>query len=116
MMAWILHHWMLEMAHHRNQVQIEAGRVELHLDSGDKLPFEEVVFNRAMTMNSLHLWPDPVAGLREIRRTLRTGGLIAITRFSYASPARFESNLMEAGFTDVRVHSSDSGICAIGHA
>ena len=109
---------MLEMAHHRNQVQIEAGRVELHLGFADKLPFDDAIFDKAMTMNSLHLWPDPIAGLWEIRRTLRTGGLIAIaiTRFSYASPVRFESNLIETGFTDVHVHSSDPGICAIGHA
>jgi ubiquinone/menaquinone biosynthesis C-methylase UbiE len=109
---------MLEMAHHRNRAQIEAGRIELHLGSVDKLPFDDATFDKAMTMNSLHLWPDPVAGLKEIRRTLRKGGhiAIAITRFSYASPTKFESHLIDAGFTDVNVHTGEPGTCALAHA
>jgi SAM-dependent methyltransferase len=107
---------MLEMAHRRNRALIEPGRVELHLGTVDKLPFDNATFDKAMTMNSIHLWPDPVAGLREIKRTLRKGGrmAIAITRFSYASPDKFEQHLTEAGFTDVSVHTGEPGICAIG--
>jgi ubiquinone/menaquinone biosynthesis C-methylase UbiE len=109
---------MLEMASRRNRALIETGRVELHLGFVDKLPFEDATFNKAMTMNSLHLWPDPVAGLREIRRTLRPGGRIAmaITRFSYASSKNFESQLLAAGFRDVSLHTGEPGICALGGA
>jgi ubiquinone/menaquinone biosynthesis C-methylase UbiE len=108
---------MLEMAHRRNRARIEAGRVELRLGTVDKLPFDDATFNKAMTMNSLHLWPDPVIGLKELRRTLRAGGRIAvaITRFSYASPDKFEQYLIDSGFTDVSVHTGDTGICALGH-
>jgi ubiquinone/menaquinone biosynthesis C-methylase UbiE len=109
---------MLEMARHRNHAQIEAGYIELHLGAVDKLPFDDAIFNKAMTMNSIHLWQDPVAGLREVRRTLRTGGRIAvaITRFSYASPTMFESHLIDAGFADVSVHTGEAGTCALGRA
>jgi ubiquinone/menaquinone biosynthesis C-methylase UbiE len=109
---------MLEMAHRRNRTRIEAGRVELRLGTVDKLPFNDATFDKAMTMNSLHLWPDPVAGLREVRRTLRTGGRIAvaITRFSYASPDKFEGHLIDSGFTDVSVHTGELGTRAIGRA
>jgi ubiquinone/menaquinone biosynthesis C-methylase UbiE len=109
---------MLEMAHQRNHAQIEAGRIELHLGAVDKLSFDDATFDKAMTMNSLHLWPDPVAGLREIRRTLRKDGRIAvaITRFSYASPAKFETHLIRAGFTDVSMHTGEPGVCALGRA
>ena len=69
-------------------------------------------------MNSLHLWPDPVAGLREIRRVLGKSGriAIAITRFSYASADQFEQHLTDAGFKDVRVHTDPPGIYALGRA
>jgi ubiquinone/menaquinone biosynthesis C-methylase UbiE len=109
---------MLEMAHRRNRTWIEAGRVELHLGTVDKLPFDDATFDAAMTFNSLHLWPEPVDGLREVRRTLRTGGRIAvaITRYSYASPDKFEGYLIDGGFADVRVHTSDKGTCALGRA
>ncbi len=109
---------MLEMAHRRNRAQIEAGSVELRLGNVDKLPFDDDTFDKAMTMNSLHLWPDPVTGLMEVRRTLRTGGRIgvAITRFSYASPDKFEQHLIDSGFADVSVFKGDKGICALGRA
>jgi ubiquinone/menaquinone biosynthesis C-methylase UbiE len=109
---------MLKMAHHRNRARIELGRVELRLGNVGKLPFDDATFDKAMTMNSLHLWPDPVAGLKEVRRTLRTGGRIAvaITRFSYASPDTFEQHLIDSGFADVRVYTGDQGTCALGRA
>jgi ubiquinone/menaquinone biosynthesis C-methylase UbiE len=109
---------MLEMARHRNRSLIDTGRVELHLGSVEILPFADAVFDKAMTMNSLHLWTDPITGLREIKRTLRKGGCIAvaITRFSYASPAKFESQLIEAGFTDIRIHTGEPGTCATARA
>jgi len=107
---------MLEMARHRNRAQIETGRVELYLGTVDKLSFEDATFDKAMTMNSLHLWPDPVAGLIEVRRTMRAGGCIAvaITRFSYVSPDKFEQHLIDGGFADVHLYTGEAGTCALG--
>ncbi len=109
---------MLEIAQQRNQALIEAGRIELHLSTVEKLPVADATFDKAMTMKSLHLWPDAVTGLQEIRRTLRPGGhiAVAITRFSYASANNFEPYLLDAGFTDVRVHMGEPGTCATGLA
>jgi ubiquinone/menaquinone biosynthesis C-methylase UbiE len=107
---------MLEMASRRNRARIEAGQVQLHLGSVQKLPFDDSIFDKAMTMNSLHLWPDPVVGLSEIRRTLRGRIAVAITRFSYASSAKFESYLIEAGFTEISTHTGEVGTCALGRA
>lgn len=109
---------MLRMARRRNLPQIRAGRVELRQGTVDQLPLSDATFDKAMTMNSLHLWPSPVAGLLEIRRTLRPGGRIAvaITRFSHASPDKWEQYLNDSGFADVRVVKSDEGICALGRA
>ena len=109
---------MLGMASRRNHALIEAGRVQLHHARVERLPFEDAVFDKAMAMNTLHLWPDPVAGLMAIKRTLKPGGRIAIafTRFSSASFVSFESHLMAAGFAEVTVHSGEPGTCAIGCA
>jgi ubiquinone/menaquinone biosynthesis C-methylase UbiE len=109
---------MLEMAHRRNRALIEARRIELHLGSAEELPFDDAVFDKAMTMNSLHIWPNPVAGLREIKRALRPGGRIAVafTRFSYTSADKFERQLLDVGFTDVSLHTGEPGTCALGRA
>ncbi len=107
---------MVKMAERCNRAQIEAGRIEIRLGSVEALPVEDAAFDKAMAMNSLHLWPDPGAGLRQIRCKLRSGGHIAlaITRFSYASPAKFEQHLREAGFADVQIYTGEQGTCAVG--
>ena len=106
---------MLDMARDRNRREIEAGQVELHLGNAANLPFADAAFDVAFTINSLHLWPDPVAGLKEVRRTLRQGGRIgvAISRFSYASADRFGDHLIHAGFEGISLHTGDRGTCVI---
>lgn len=42
------------------------------------LPFADASFDRAYSVNSVFFWPDPAAGLAEIHRVLRPGGLAVI--------------------------------------
>lgn len=39
--------------------------------SAEHLPFEDQSFDVAMAVSTLHHWPDPIAGLREMRRVAR---------------------------------------------
>jgi DNA-binding transcriptional MerR regulator len=39
--------------------------------SAGNLPFEDQSFDAAMAVSTLHHWPDPIAGLREMRRVAR---------------------------------------------
>ncbi len=39
--------------------------------AAESLPFEDQSFDAAMAVATLHHWPDPVAGLREMRRVAR---------------------------------------------
>jgi SAM-dependent methyltransferase len=106
---------MLAMAQRRNRAAIESGHVDLRLGTIDRLPFDDEAFDAAMVLNNLHLWPDPVRGLRELARTLRPGGrvAVAITRFSDASPDAFERQLRESGFTAIDVRHGTPGTCAL---
>ena len=36
------------------------------------MPFEDEAFDLALAINSMQVWPDRVAGLREIRRVIET--------------------------------------------
>jgi|SRR5215510_736962 len=107
---------MLAMARRRNRLQIESGRVELRLGTVDDLRFDDDTFDAAMAINCLHLWPDSVRGLKELARILRPGGrvAVAISRFSYASPNGFETQLSKSGFIDVSVQHGVRGTCALG--
>ncbi|MGC0327378.1 SAM-dependent methyltransferase [Streptomyces sp. SAI-170] len=39
--------------------------------TAESLPFEDRSFDAAMAVSTVHHWPDPVAGLREMRRVAR---------------------------------------------
>ncbi len=69
---------MLRQATKRNSRAVRAGRVELRQGSALALPFAEASFDKALTINSIQIWPDSFAGVKEIQRVLKPGGLVAL--------------------------------------
>jgi SAM-dependent methyltransferase len=51
--------------------QRPAGAAPCVAATADSLPFEDQSFDAAMAVSTIHHWPDPVAGLREMRRVAR---------------------------------------------
>ena len=39
--------------------------------SAESLPFDDQSFDAAMAVHTVHHWPDPIAGLREMQRVAR---------------------------------------------
>ena len=69
---------MLQQAARRNAQAIREGRVRLQLGSATALPFEDASFDKELSANSLPFWPNQEAGVKEMRRVLKPGGVIAI--------------------------------------
>jgi ubiquinone/menaquinone biosynthesis C-methylase UbiE len=46
--------------------------------SAGALPFADGAFDTAVSASTLHDWPDPRAGLAEVRRVLRPGGTLLL--------------------------------------
>ena len=53
------------------RAQRPAGAAPCVAASAENLPFEDGSFDVAMAVSTVHHWPDPVAGLREMRRVAR---------------------------------------------
>ena len=106
---------MVAQARARNAIAIENGRVELRHGSVDDLPFAGDTFHKAMAINSMQIWPDAVAGLREMRRVLASGGTIALgfTPYSGQRNEGLTEKLSAAGFTKPRVVAKDGNFCAL---
>ena len=106
---------MVEQAHARNAAAIRDGRVELRYGSVESLPFGDNSFDKALAINSMQVWPQAVAGLREIRRVMKAGGSIALgfTRYSGQPNKGVEEALTAAGFKQAHVVESDKGFCAL---
>jgi ubiquinone/menaquinone biosynthesis C-methylase UbiE len=104
---------MLRQARARNRRAIAEGRVDLRFGAMPKLPFENACFDKAYSINTYQFWPDGVAGLLELRRVMKPGGLVAIAvqpRNAGATETtvretgeRIAAALTATGFSGVRV-------------
>jgi ubiquinone/menaquinone biosynthesis C-methylase UbiE len=107
---------MVEQARARNMRAIQKGRVDLQLGSVERLPFEENSFDKALAINSMQVWPDAMAGLREMRRVMKPGGTIALgfTPYSGQSKDGLTDKLIGAGFVKARLlEEAGKGFCAL---
>ena len=104
---------MLNQAHVKNAAAVAEGRLVLRLASADSLPVDDAAFDVAFAVNSVQVWPDPIAGLKEVRRCLRPGGRVALAFTSYAGPLPRGAGalLEEAGFEDSRLLERDKVRC-----
>jgi ubiquinone/menaquinone biosynthesis C-methylase UbiE len=62
---------MVEQAKARNAEAIASGVVDLRHGSVEDLPFEDDTFDAVLAINSMQVWPDVMAGLREVVRVTR---------------------------------------------
>jgi cyclopropane fatty-acyl-phospholipid synthase-like methyltransferase len=119
---------MLRQASKRNARAIREGKVALHLGSAADLPKFNEPFDKIFAINSVHFWNGPVDCLKELRKMLTPGGLMAVTlqpRSRSATDATAKElgkemglNLECAGFSQVRLEIKPikpvSVVCALG--
>lgn len=74
-----------------DMLRVAAGKlavapilVTLAAGSAEALPFVDGTFDTAVSASTLHDWPDPIAGLTEIRRVLRPGGTLLLVDWDRA--------------------------------
>jgi SAM-dependent methyltransferase len=103
---------MVEQARARNASAIQSGRVDLRHGSVDNLPFDDNSFDKALAINSMQLWPDAVAGLREVAKS---GGRVALGFTPYSGQANrgLTETLIAAGFTRAQVVEKGKNFCAL---
>jgi ubiquinone/menaquinone biosynthesis C-methylase UbiE len=106
---------MVEQARARNAAAIASGRVDLRHGSVENLPFADDTFDKAVAVNSMQVWPDAVAGLREMRRVMKPGAAIALCFTPYSGQPKegLAEKLDAAGFANSRVVESNHGFCAL---
>ncbi len=106
---------MVKQATARNAGAIERGAVDLRHGSVEALPFDDGTFDAALAINSMQVWPDARAGLREIGRVLRPGGRMALGFTPYSGQPRTGiTDLVSAvGFAEARLVETEHGFCVL---
>jgi len=69
---------MVNQAIKANAGHIASGRVLLHQCECSSLPFEDGVFDKLCSTNTLYFWKEPEVYFSEIFRVLRKGGKVVI--------------------------------------
>jgi SAM-dependent methyltransferase len=119
---------MIGQAGRRNRAAIQAGRVRLIHTPVERLSISDGPFDAALAVNTVGMWPDPTARLRELARLLRPDGRIALVSqprcpgataaTSAAAASELAGLLTEAGFEHLRTEMLEldpPAACVLGH-
>jgi ubiquinone/menaquinone biosynthesis C-methylase UbiE len=68
------------------RAQRPAGAAPCVAATAESLPFEDQSFDAAMAVATIDHWPDPIAGLREMRRVARR---VVVLTHDASDPDRF---------------------------
>ena len=70
---------MVDEARKYNEQFISTGQAAFHVASVDKLPFDNEVFDKAFSINTIYFWDNLQEALSEIRRVLKPKGQLVIS-------------------------------------
>ena len=66
------------------------GRVRFYRGDAERLPFADDTFDVVWSSGSIEYWPNPVAGLAELRRVGKPGGQVLVVGPNYPSRRVFQ--------------------------
>lgn len=126
----------VKMTSEHNSEIISSGRMNVIEASVEKMPFADNYFDRIITVESFYFWKNPPENLKEVYRVLAENGIFLIVADIHGgaelsdkeleniakynlynpTPEEFEKLLVNAGFSDVKIHtkSGTNWICAEG--
>lgn len=125
----------VRMASKRNRAGIQRGQIDLRVADGASLPFAADRFDKACTINTAYVIPEPADTFTEMYRVLKPGGTAAVAfpiretfmkfppaertpGFHFHELSDLRSAFEQAGFHNVRLERNDDvtfgGNCLLG--
>jgi ubiquinone/menaquinone biosynthesis C-methylase UbiE len=85
---------MRDLALRRNRRAAAAGRLDLRVGSAAATGFPDGFFHHVVAVNTVAIWPDLEAGLRELHRVTKPDGDLVIAWHGGRSPTRIGRHLL----------------------
>ena len=79
----------LHAAAKRNQIFVKNGMMMFQYGEAGKIPFDEAMFDKAYTINTVYFWEDLIGTMAEIKRILKQSGIFINTLYTNDTLARF---------------------------
>jgi ubiquinone/menaquinone biosynthesis C-methylase UbiE len=113
---------MVEQAQQKFKRSIDLGKVSIEFADVKQLPFDDNKFDKICTVNTIYFWEDPLVGLMEIKRVLKSGGRLVIGirsadkmkdlpftqhNFRLYAPEAVRDLLVKSGFSAVSIEHRD---------
>ncbi|MDW3096849.1 MAG: class I SAM-dependent methyltransferase [Alphaproteobacteria bacterium] len=108
-----------------NGPAIAAGKVRLELAPADRLPFDDGVFDKALSIHTVYFWENAAACFSEIARVLRPGGTFVLgfragedpefrddfpgSVYTFRHSEEVLAMLLGCGLQVTRVHRAETG-------
>lgn len=80
-------------ARRHNRRAVDEGRVTLEVGTAERTGLDDGSVDRVVAVNSVALWPDLEAGVRELHRVLSPGGAAVIAWHGGSAPGRIACSL-----------------------
>src|SRR5262249_48437724 len=106
---------MVRQAAARNAEALRSRRIDLRYGSAERLPFVDATFDKVLAINSMQVWPDARAALKEIDRVLKPGGTVALGfTINSGQPQEGVTELLAAaGLAHARIVAKPQLFCAL---
>jgi ubiquinone/menaquinone biosynthesis C-methylase UbiE len=93
-----------------NRAGVRTGRVDLRLGSAERTGLPDASVDHVVSVNTVAIWPDLDAGLRELHRVLRVGGTLILAWHGGTRPNVIARSLR---LTEEKLNRIESGIRAV---
>lgn len=84
---------MRDMARRRNEIAVRDDRADLRVGTAEDTGFPDARFDAVVSANTVAIWADLPAGLRELHRVLRPGGRLVLAWHGGSRPSRLGRRL-----------------------
>jgi len=96
---------MVDLARQVNDELIKQERVEIMNGSVSSLPMDDNKFDLVTAFETYYFWPDLINNLKEIKRTLKPGGVLLMVNETYKHKNFEERNAKIIDILDITIHT-----------